>query len=141
MLPEKEMREMIDALLNGGHRIYFQVGKIGRNNRFVLAMEDEDKRPLSVGEKQIDPGSETIFWLWLLDEVVRTADRNVALMYSNSRKRGYCLWMVLPKEPSWPLYAIAPVYEARLKEQWAIGSKKLKRGHVNFGFLPFEGHS
>src|SRR5690242_18923028 len=96
MLQEKEMWAMSDALVNGGDRLYFEVGKCGRKDRFVLAVEEQGQRPSGVAESQTEPCCESLAWLWMLDEaVVRRGGEDVALLYSNSRKRGFCMWMKL----------------------------------------------
>jgi len=139
VLPVREMSEMVRALLSGGHRIYFEVGKWGRKDRFVLAIEENPSSRRGIAEIQTEPGAETMTCLRMLDELVLRNGEYVGLMYSNARKRGYCLWVRMGDRTEWAVREIAPVYGARMTQQAKILAARMKRGSVNFGFLPFEG--
>jgi hypothetical protein len=135
-----EIAEMVSRLIAGKHRIYLEVGRFGRKDRFVLVLEETVNSRRAIQDLQTEPGAETFRTIEALDKLVET-NQNIGVLYSNCRKRGYCLWVQMTNRNDWAVEKIAPVYQRRIAEQERICASKLKRGHTAFGFLSMEGHS
>ena len=126
------IQTMIDRLEAGdGQNIRFEVGKLGRVDRFVLTKGGPGREPEEVLELSTEPGEGTAAVLKVLDDLV-TADTAFGVMYSNPHdsRYAYCLWCRMIDRQEWATAPkILPLYERRMIERKRICDGMLKRGH------------
>ena len=135
-----DINQMISRMRAGGFlQLRFEVGKFGRKDRFVLMYSLPGVQQV-IADLQTEPGHETAAALALLDDAVRHSC-NIGVLYSNARKHGYCIWQRMEDRSAWATEPeITPIYACRFLEQQRICEGTLKRGHIDFGFLPMEGY-
>jgi len=137
-----DIQTMIDMLAIENHHIRFEVGKLGRCDRFSVYRLSADAAPVEVMELQTQHGEETLFILDALDGLVESdADYGVSFNNCLDPRYAYCIWdkgtqrSGVLEEPK-----IGPIYRRRMQERERICSGTLKRGHKDFGFFPLDGH-
>jgi hypothetical protein len=136
------IRAMLDMMEPGDwHQIRFEVGKLGRVDRFVLTKGRPAQSPEEISELLTEPPDETAAVLAVLDQLA-TIDPHLGLMYNNPRETryAYCLWSKMVDKKDWATGGVSALYRRRIDEQRRIAAGKLKQGHRAFGFWPREGY-
>jgi hypothetical protein len=124
----------------GQHQVAFEVGKLGRVDRFVLRLADPNVSR-EVSQLCTEPGQGTEHVLAVLDELVEH-DATLGVLYNNPRdpRYAFCLWTRMTNRKDWARCRILPLYRTRMSERLRMCSGDIARGHREFGFLPLDGH-